>query len=81
MEIQSNTQFGNRYVVSKEYGDSISIARNYRVEGIFQRDKSRRYYIEIRNQHRFEGIAVSEEDMLELFAAFLAVQETYEKEE
>jgi hypothetical protein len=71
-----NGAFGTKYRFDYYYR-SLTITRNLRTDDV-TRGKDRQYHIVIDNHGRENSIVLSTEQMLELFKAFLNMEEEYD---
>lgn len=80
MEIQKGVQRNAKcYVVIDNDGRRLSIERNYRVPNPRpELDTSEKYYLVAQSNKVGVRMSFTEDQMLEFFAAFLAVKQEYE---
>ena len=79
MEIEETDNYGNKFIF-RDRGDKFSIQRNVANSSLkaksFGNSFNRKYYITLQDR----SIVLSDEDMLDLFRAYLAMKAEYDAE-
>lgn len=80
MERKDDDEYGPTFTIRSKMGNTLSIQRNTALGR--EPGSGRRFYVRAfdANYHQSVGLGFTEEDLLEFFAAFLAINETYEEE-